>query len=83
MSIFEIEKDLDLRNRQISEKNNDILVICVEINPNKFFPLTTDEKYSKKHKMLYKEEEESSELAEKYQLNMFANKFAIKPELED
>jgi hypothetical protein len=65
LSPFELERELDKRARIISEKNNDILVLCVEINPNKYYPISTDPKYSKKHKMLYSETEKHDELSEK------------------
>jgi hypothetical protein len=65
MSVFELEKELDRRTRVISEKHNDILVLCVEINPNKYYPISNDPKYSKKHKLLYNESEQESELSEK------------------
>ncbi len=32
-----------------------MLIICVEVNPLKFYPISTDAKFSKKHKIGYNE----------------------------
>ncbi len=53
MSPFDLEKELDTRCRIISEKNNNLLIFCVEVNPQKYYPVTLDQKYSRKHKFLY------------------------------
>jgi hypothetical protein len=60
-----------------------MLVICGKVS-NTYYPLSTDEKFSKKHNILYSENQDKpDELSEKMQLNMFAMKHKIEPELEE